>query len=158
MSIDPRTPAEIAYDAARLSPAWEAVLDITADDTNDGRDHTAVIEILEAIDGGDDDDECKPIPSVPAGYAPDRPFLAHKHGDVGIYMDRRDGGLIVARKDEIGARLLERDEVYALWQFLDERAVQEVIMYHWREWVRANGDPLLRELVDHIDRHMASKQ
>jgi hypothetical protein len=65
---DTRTPQEIAYDATRLSrtdytplsPVWEAILDITDDVTNDGRDKdaeredtAAIIEILDAIDGGE---------------------------------------------------------------------------------------------------------
>jgi hypothetical protein len=129
---DPRTPAEIAYDATRLSP-----VDAEAD------------QLLA-------EDEARPIPAELGGDSA-QPFIGHEYADVSVVIDRRDGGMIIARTGEIGGRLLEQDEVHALYRFFKAPAVELVIMYHWRQWVRVHASPKLAELLDWVDEHFAAE-
>ncbi len=105
-----------------------------------------------------DEEEDRPIPAELAGSRPDQPFIGHEYAGVSVLIDRRDGGLMIARKGEIGARLLERDEVIALHRFFGSPAVERVIMYHWREQVRQTGSPELCSLLDWIDAHFAAEE
>ena len=136
------------YDAARLSPA-PAPADVEIDIAR------ACDKIIAEAKAEEED---RPIPPVPLGYSPDKPFIGHIHRDVSIIMDRRDGGLMIARTGEIGGRLLEIDEIYALRRFFQRHATEDVIMWHWRKWIRAHGSAKFVELLDWIDEHFAKEE
>lgn len=148
---------EAKYDAERSGGAWKQVIDILLDDQDDG---TEEIELAREVDRvlanatADDDDLTIPPELAGDGQA----ILGHVYDDVMIVIDKRDGGMVIARKDEIGGRLLERDEVIALRQFIDTPAVRHVIMYHWSQHMRTTGSPELISLLDWAEKHFAAEE
>jgi hypothetical protein len=168
MSTDTRTQAERDYDAQKDGSAYTKPTDEQFEiGVRDGlalgkalqadeEDTDAIIAILEKLEG-DDEEEDRPIPAELAGADPDQPFIGHEYPTVSLLIDRRDGGMMIARTGEIGARLLECDEVIALHRFLGSPAVERVIMYHWRQQMRQTGSPLLNDLIDWIDEHFAAE-
>jgi hypothetical protein len=139
MTIDARTPAEIAYDAiyTPLSPAWDAALDITADPT------CAICGAAEDCDCDDSSaKERQPVPPVPFGYPLDRAMIYQAYGETFISIDRRDGELLICNTcktagDEEQIVILSPARALALYRFFSSAAMVELMDYH-----RKNAAPL----------------
>lgn len=128
-------------DYTPLSPAWEAVLDITSEPTNDGRAHEddePVCFICGAAEDCDCDDstekERQPVPPVPAGYSCDRAFIYQSYGETFISIDRRDGELLICNKCEKAgdedAVILTPARAMALYRFFRNDDMVELMQYH----------------------------
>jgi hypothetical protein len=125
------------------SPAWEAVLDVICDPTDDG---SAV--------------ESVPVPPAPAGYPTDRALIYRSYGETFIAIDRRDGEMVISEKDkpatEENTIIISPAYALALFRFFHEAPIKELMGYHWGQALRAGGCAELISLRDWMDAELSA--